>query len=48
MVATNYGSAKKKWEALNLCGFQKVEFNNKERSFSITIHNLSTKHNGMM
>jgi hypothetical protein len=48
MVATNCGSAKKKWETLNLCGLQKVEFTNKEGSFSITIHKLSTKHNGMM
>jgi hypothetical protein len=26
----------------------KVEFNNKEGSFSITVHKLSTKHNGKM
>jgi hypothetical protein len=48
MVATNYGSAKKKWETLNLHGLQKVEFNNKEGSFSITSHKLSIKHNGKM
>lgn len=38
----------KKNGKFNLCGFQKAKWNNKKRSFSITIHIWGTKQSGKM